>query len=361
MSRSVIATAADEKARGNECVVLAGQLCRGEDDMSYLASNHNVQVIPLRTLRREPSIWDIPTIWVIYRHFLRLGPDVIHTHTAKAGALGRIAAYVYCRAVPAFFLRGHKHCRIIHTFHGNVFRGYFGSLISELIILAERLLARLFTDEIIVLSSSQREEIMRYRIGNPGQYRVSPNKFEPDQFRFCRNKREKHRQRLRIESDEFVVAFVGRLVDVKNPQLFIEAAKLVLAKDELPKIRFLVIGDGPLRSELERLAGSALDHGITFLGHRQELGEFYSAVDLVCITSRNEGVPYVVLESIAAARPVIATDAGGVGPLLGNVASTLTHFEVREHGLLLNGRDTSMLVEAIRWLVESTNNKREAG
>src|SRR3982750_3811953 len=155
---------------GFETLLVAGVVPPGEDDMSYFASAMGVEPLYLREMSREISWKDFVTVWKLYRLFVRERPDLVHTHTAKAGTVGRLAGLLYRWARPALLVGRPRRCRFVHTYHGHIFHSYYGRLKTKLFVTIERLLARLGTDRIIVISEQQRREIHEeFRVGKQQQ------------------------------------------------------------------------------------------------------------------------------------------------------------------------------------------------
>jgi glycosyltransferase involved in cell wall biosynthesis len=290
---------------GFETLLVTGTVPPGEDDMSGFAAAHGVTPHVIPSMSRELSPRDVVTIWKLWRLMVRFRPDVVHTHTAKAGAAGRIAGLLY-RVVS----RGQ--CVFVHTFHGHVFHGYYSAWKTRMFLAIERFLARVNTDRIVVLSEQQLREIRdEFRIGRREQFVVVPLGIE-----LLARAEERHA--------ELVVGIVGRLTAIKNHELFLRVAARV------PEARFVVYGDGGERARLERLAAK-LDR-VVFAGTR-DVGEIYASLDILALTSRNEGTPLAIIEAMAAGRPVIATAVGGVVDLLGKVEQRMDGFDIRERGV----------------------------
>ena len=249
---------------------------------------------------------DAQSVLELYRLIKREQPTIVHTHTAKAGAVGRVAAFL--ARVPYVF----------HTFHGHVFYGYFGRFRTWLYIVLERLLARLST-AIIVISEKQKADIVeRFRITDGRSVRLIPLGLDWDELR-----REKDpiplRQRFHIPRDRYLIGIVGRIVPVKDHHLFVEIAER-LVQSNRRSFHFMVIGDGELRPEIEsEVRRRNLEAHFTFTGWVEMDSSCYENLDLVLITSKNEGTPVSAIEALAARVPVIARDVGGVRDLLGKV------------------------------------------
>ncbi len=266
---------------------------------------------------------DLRTLGQLVRLMRRNKPHIVHTHTAKAGFVGRLAARL--ARVPV----------IIHTFHGNVFQGYFSPAKTRLFIGIERYLAR-FTDRIIVLSEQQKQEIVDLGIGNSQQFNVIPLGLDLKPFLQAGELRGQLRRELGIAPDTPLIGIVARLVPIKAVNLFLAAASEILTR--YPQALFLIVGDGELRAELEQQAQHlALTDSVRFLGFRSDLPKIYADLDCVVLCSLNEGLPVAIIEALTSARPVVATDVGSVGNL---VTSGVT-------GLLVPPREASQLGQAI--------------
>jgi glycosyltransferase involved in cell wall biosynthesis len=231
-------------------------------------------------------------------HVLRdQSPSVVHTHLAKAGTLGRIAAW---RAkVPV----------VVHTFHGHVLRGYFPSLISRAFLEVERKLA-LRTDVLIAVSESVRDDLLSMGVGAPPKWRVIPVGVELDAFMGESPDAASARASLGLPRTGPLVGIVGRLAPIKDPVTFLAAAALI--RRTRPDVSFVIAGDGELRGSLEQRARRLLGDRVRFLGWVEDLPKLYAALDVVVLTSRNEGTPISLIEAGAARRPVVATAVGGV-------------------------------------------------
>jgi glycosyltransferase involved in cell wall biosynthesis len=231
-----------------------------------------------------------------------LRPHVVHTHTAKAGTLGRLAARV--ARVPV----------VVHTYHGHVFHGYFSPGRTRIFLAIERALAR-GTDCLLAVSETVRRELLELRVGTPDRFRVMPLGLDLDPFVRADAVRGQLRAELGLAPEVPVVAIVARLVPIKAHEVFLRAARLV--REAVPASRFLVVGDGERRVALEALAAElGLGDSVRFLGWRRDLDRIYADASVVALTSRNEGSPVSLIEAMAAACPVVATRVGGVPDLV---------------------------------------------
>jgi glycosyltransferase involved in cell wall biosynthesis len=298
-------------SRGFTTRLVHGSLGEGEGDMRYLLSP-SVNVEHLPRLGRELSPGDDYAVFRCVSAMVReFRPQIVHTHMAKAGAIGRAAAALYNRSVAPS-----DRARIVHTYHGHVLEGYFSPAKTALFVGVERLLAR-STDRIIAISPAIRDELLRdHRIGRAEQYRVVPLGFDLSALAAIDDRaRADARLRLGIDAGAHVVSTVGRLTAIKQHHLFLETARIVARSD--PSAVFLIAGDGELRTTLEDTARDfGLADRVRFLGWRRDLATIYGASDVFLLTSRNEGTPVALIESLAAGVPGVSTDVGGVRDVL---------------------------------------------
>jgi glycosyltransferase involved in cell wall biosynthesis len=293
--------------RGYETLLVHGRLGSAEGDMSYLLPP-GVRTRPLTALRREIApLSDARAVAALVRIMREWQPDVVHTHMAKAGSAGRVAAAI------ASALGGRKPAaRVVHTYHGHVLEGYFGPAKTRAFIAVERGLSHV-TDRIIAISPHIARELLEaYHIGRADQYRVVPLGFDLDPLaRIDDRSRRAARAARGIAPDAQVVATVGRLTAIKQHSLFLDVARLVAAAD--PSALFLIAGDGELRDALEQRArAGGLAERVRFLGWRRDLDVVYGATDVFLLTSANEGTPVALIESLAAGVAGVSTDVGGV-------------------------------------------------
>ena len=294
-------------ARGFTTKLVHGTLGEGEGDMRYLLpASVDVDCIP--TLHREITpASDINALVQVLTLIREFRPQIVHTHMAKAGGLGRLAARLHNRHVdPA------ARIKVVHTYHGHVLDGYFGAVATTAFLSIERLLAQT-TDRIVAISPAIRDELLHEQgIGTPDQYSVVPLGFDLARLAALDDTaRHAARAALGIAPAAHVVSTVGRLTPIKQHRLFLETARLVAGSD--PDAIFLIAGDGELRSALEQTARAlGLTDRVRFLGWRRDLEVVYGATDVFLLTSRNEGTPVALIESLAAAVPGVSTDVGGV-------------------------------------------------
>lgn len=337
-------------------ILIAGVVGDMEGDMTGEAQRNGVVPVIIPELGREIS-WrhDLAALWKLIRILRQVKPHLVHTHTAKAGFLGRLAAWV--AGVPVK----------VHTFHGHIFHGYFGPKRTKLFLRLERWMARM-TDRLVVVSESQREELaLTYKIADRSKFEVVPLGFDLRSFA------EPHprgllRAQLGIPGDAFVVGFVGRLVPIKNPGLLLDAVELLSQRvrqvsepeshaSAVP-VHLLFIGGGELESSLKvSVKERGLEKHVSFLGWRRDMAPIYTDLDLVVLTSKNEGTPVALIEAMASGKPYVATDVGGVrdlmgrekGPVSGALGGRFTRYE---NGILAPEGDVKTLASAVLWCLQ---------
>jgi glycosyltransferase involved in cell wall biosynthesis len=336
---------------GYETLLVAGVVPPGEDDMSYVAAASGVQPFTLPQMSREISVKDALTIWKLFRLMRSERPDIVHTHTAKAGTVGRLAGMMYSA------LSGKtRRCRFVHTYHGHVFHSYYGKFKTRLFLTIERFLARFATDRIIVISAQQRREINEvFRVGRREQFAVIPLGIDLSAYASWRERRPRLRTELNMTDDDTLIGIIGRLTEIKNHRLLLEAAAW-LKKSMGSRARFVIIGDGNLRPDLEAQAQSlGLENNVLFLGSRDDPEDFYPALDIVALTSLNEGTPLTLIEAMANARPVVATSVGGVIDLLGAPATQFDEapgYQICERGISVASGDAEGFARGLARLID---------
>jgi glycosyltransferase involved in cell wall biosynthesis len=289
-------------------VLVTGSIEPGEADMSYLLAEHGVERVLIPSLGRElRPLRDLSTAWKLLRVMLRERPDVVHTHKAKAGAIGRVCAVV--ARVPVR----------VHTFHGHVFHGYFGRAKTALFLGIERALARV-TSRLVAPSPRLVDELAgRYRIAPAERFSVVPLGFDLERFAHAEQHRGALRRRLGVGGDVKLVGIVGRMVPVKDHATFVAAAAVLAAQRD--DVQFVIVGGGELQAEVEaQVARHGLGARTHLLGWMQGLEEVYADLDVVALSSVNEGTPVTLIEAMAAGVPVAATAVGGVPDVLADGA-----------------------------------------
>jgi len=336
--------------RGYRTLLAHGLLGAGEGDMRYLlepAHPSSVEIVEVPALKRPVSpAEDLHAMNALRRLIDTFRPAIVHTHMAKAGALGRLAAIAWNRTRPPA-----ERARLVHTYHGHVLEGYFGGFTSRGFLAIERALARA-TDRIVAISPRIRDELLvQQRIGTADQYRVVPLGFDLEPFfAVDAGARAAARRRLGLAASADVVSTVGRLTAIKDQRLFLEVARRVAGRRA--DAVFLIAGDGELRPDLERLAQRlGIAPRVRFLGWQRDLPALYAATNVFLLTSRNEGTPVAIIESLASGTPAVATDVGGVRDVISDAA----------FGALAPLDDVEALSQRVVDWLENTERQRAGG
>jgi glycosyltransferase involved in cell wall biosynthesis len=316
-------------------VLVAGQIGPREGDMAYFARERGVEPVIIPELGREISpLTDLIALWALIRLIRKERPHIVHTHTAKAGFVGRLAAWL-C-GVPV----------IIHTFHGHTFHSYFGALTTQVFIWLERLMGSVST-VILTLSETLRNDLLTFRIAPPDKIRIAPLLLNLAEFTESNRFHATLSAELALPKDAQLIGIVGRLVPIKNHTLFLQAARRVVEK--APHARFVIVGDGERRVGLESFAEQqGLTNAVRFVGWRRDLVNIYASLDVLALTSNNEGTPVSLIEAMAAGVPVVSTRVGGVPDLLGN----------GERGTLVDAGDEEALANGIIDVLEHPDKSR---
>lgn len=339
---------------GYRSLLVAGSVPEGEEDMSYFADESGVKPLYIPEMSREISLKDAVTTWKLFRLLRRERPDIVHTHTAKAGTVGRVAGFFYRWLTPGVLVGRPRRCKFVHTYHGHVFHSYYGRGRTQAFLTIERLLARLVTDRILVVSEQQRVEINEtFRVGRANQFKVVRLGLELGAFDGFMTRRTRFRNELGIDDQTTLVGIVGRLTEIKNHELFLKSvARLKEVVPDLKLVRFVIIGDGSLRETLERRGRElGVQDVVIFAGGRRDPEYFYPALDICALTSRNEGTPLTLIEAMANARPVIATSVGGVVDLVGNVVED-GEYSICERGVAVRPDDVDAFAAGLERLIK---------
>jgi glycosyltransferase involved in cell wall biosynthesis len=266
----------------------------------------------------------------------RWRPRIVHTHLAKAGALGRLAAQ-----------RAHVPV-VVHTFHGHVLQEYFSTLKNSAFAAAERALAAR-TDALVAVAPWVRDELLAMGIGTEDTWHVVPVGVDLEPLLRSRVSAKTARTRLGLPLEGPIVGCVGRLVAIKDHETFFEAA--VRVAQAVPDATFVLAGDGELRERLQSLARALLGDRVKFLGWVDDLPTLYGAFDVVALTSRLEGTPVALIEASASGTPVVATNVGGVSDVVrdGNT------------GLLVPPRDPVAVAANVVTLLQDPEGARRMG
>jgi len=293
------------KDRGYDTTLVAGSLAVGEESMAGVAEHLGVPIETVPDLHREISpLHDLRAVYHVARLIRELRPQILHTHTAKAGTIGRLAAVLAGDAAPPI---------VVHTFHGHVLRGYFGPLRSNLFRLLEHWLATRTTalvavspevrDDLVALGVAPAEKFTVVRLGIELQERVGSLDGNAQGLEM--------RRVLGIAPDRFVVGWIGRMTGVKRTDDVLLAVRRL--RDRGVDAVLCMVGDGPDRETVERRARQlGIVRNSLFLGYQDEVAPYYAVFDALILPSANEGTPVSAIEALAGGRPVVATEVGGV-------------------------------------------------
>ncbi|OYW18397.1 MAG: hypothetical protein B7Z54_06150 [Sphingobacteriales bacterium 12-47-4] len=299
-----------------ETLLVTGDKDDHEQDADELATHHGITPLCVTEMKRAISFNDD---WKAYQKLKKIirefKPDIVHTHAAKSGALGRLAA---------------RNCQvpvIVHTFHGHVFHSYFNPLKTNFFIRAERYLAR-FTDGIVAISEKQRHELVdEFKIAPANKFHIIPLGLDLDPFVVDQDlKRRKFRDEFQLAEDTVAIGIIGRLVPIKNHGLFIKALKKVLTRSSKP-VKAFIIGDGESREPIMTMAREAgipfvapgeknPEAPLVFTSWRMDVDVVCAGLDIICLTSLNEGTPVSLIEAQAAGRPIVSTRVGGIADVV---------------------------------------------
>lgn len=323
-----------------ETMLIGGLPEEGESDSLYILNKYGVEPVLIDELVRNPDLSSDRKAYKRIKEIIsEFNPHIVHTHASKAGALGRRAA-ISCK-VPV----------VVHTFHGHVFHSYFGAAKTLLFKGIERRLAKK-SNAIIAISDKQREELVhKHKISKPEKTKVVNLGFDLDPFNEKRQRlRETKRRELGL-SDEVAIALIGRFVPIKNHEMFFDVVEEILAKTN-KKVKFFVVGDGTEREYIEERAekiNRTNAETVVLTSWIKDIGSFNAAMDIVCMTSLNEGTPVSLIEAQAANIPVISTDVGGVRDVVID----------GETGFIVPSKDVSAFSEKLLKLIEDEKKRLE--
>ncbi|MCK5214803.1 MAG: glycosyltransferase family 4 protein [Candidatus Omnitrophica bacterium] len=300
--------------------------------------NLNTKVFSIYQLQRNINPFkDLIALIRLYRCFRREKFDIVHTHTAKAGALGRIAARL--AGVP----------KVVHTSHGHNFYGYFGPIGSKIIIFVEKILTAM-TDKITALTELERRDFITYKVSPQKKIMVFNSGVEFEKLRNIEIDPVNVRASLSVDEDEILISMIGRLEEVKGPEHLIEAAQIVLKKNA--KVRFLFVGDGALRQSLEtRCNQMGINDKVIFTGWRADVPQILSVIDILVLPSINEAVGRILLEAGALGIPVVATYVGGVPEIIKD----------HETGILVPPESPDEIADAVMTLINDPQQRKRMG
>lgn len=320
-------------------LLVHGSLAPGEASLTGIAEEEGATMRFLPEMRQAiHPLHDSRALAKLIRVVRAFRPDIVHTHTAKAGFLGRQAALAL-RPRPL----------IVHTYHGHVLEGYFGPAKTRLYLELERAMARV-SDRLIGVSQATVDDLVRLGVAPREKFRVLPLGLDLDRFAEPGPaSRGEARRGLGLGENEVLLAFVGRFAPIKRLDLLLEAFARARASE--PRLRLAMVGDGDERAGLERRAGElGIGVDVRFLGYRRDLRPVFAAADLAVLSSDNEGTPVSLIEAAAAGLPAVATDVGGVNEVVSE-----------DTGLLVPPNDPQALAEAIGTMATDPTRRQEAG
>jgi len=333
-----------------ETLLIGGDREENEASSSHILADLGIQPVIVPEMQREISLGvDMAAYRAIEKIIDDFKPDIVHTHASKPGAIGRLAAHN--RKVPV----------IVHTFHGHYFHSYFNRMKTNFFKQIERSLAKR-TSKIIAISDIQKHELsIEHKIAPPEKFEVIPLGFDLDRFRTdTDSKRADFRNEFNVKDDEIAVGIIGRLVDVKDHKYFLRLVKHVL-DSTTKKVRFFIIGDGEMRQDLEAFCGEISiqfnafpDYKpegapLTFCSWRNDIDKINAGLDIVILTSKNEGTPVSLIEAQASGTPVVSTNVGGVENVVNHGVT----------GLLAGFEDEPKMAENLMSLIESDQLRNE--
>ena len=294
-----------------ETLLVSGMKDDAEESSEFIVKNLDLHPVYMPEMYRELNPFrDYKSYYKIRKLIEEFKPDIVHTHAAKAGAVGRLAA-------------SHSGVKvIIHTFHGHVFHSYFGAVKTRMFLEIERYLAKR-TTKIVTLSQIQKQELSEtYKVAPAEKFEIIPlgfdlRKFEEGQI----EKRKKFRTEYNLDEEEIAIGIVGRLVPIKNHELFLKALKIV-SETTTKKVRAFIIGDGEERTKIESLAQSLglkfnnqnlrEKNVLTFTSWIKDIDVSNAGMDIIALTSNNEGTPVSLIEAQASGKPIVSTNVGGI-------------------------------------------------
>jgi len=324
-----------------ETLLVVGEKEHHEQNVDFLAEGMGITPVFIPDMGRSIDPFkDYKAYKKVQKIIKDFKPDIVHTHAAKPGAVGRLAASSL--NVPA----------IIHTYHGHVFHSYFGKLKTNFIINTERYLATR-SHALIAISDQQKNELTNdFHIAHENKFKVVPLGFELKKFwENQEEKRKKFRNEFNLEDDAIAIGIIGRLVPVKNHNLFLEGINYLLHKTS-KKIKAFIIGDGETRQALERRAGQLnisfsnnhnTNASLIFTSWRNDIDVINAGLDVIALTSLNEGTPVSLIEAQAAGKPIVSTRVGGISDIVLE----------NETALLSNVNDTGAFQRNLLQLVEN--------
>lgn len=297
-----------------ETLLVGGMHDETEKSSDFILKNLNLSPIIIPEMKREINLkQDIIAYKKIKQLINEFKPDIVHTHASKAGALGRLAA-------SNLKVKG-----IVHTFHGHVFHSYFGKMKTSFYKTIERKLAKKSTNIIAISELQKKELVENYKICSADKVTVIPLGFDLERFNLdSENKRNIFRNKWNVEDDEIAIGIIGRIVPVKDHEFFIDVIEQVISRTK-KRLRFFIIGDGENKQKLinhivkKNLSFTCEKNKkalITFTSWVTEVDVAISGLDIVCLTSKNEGTPVSLIEAQSGYKPIVSTRVGGINDVV---------------------------------------------
>ena len=285
-----------------ETLLISGMKDESEESSEFILRKLGIDPVYIPEMKRDIDPKNDRIAYNKIKQVIKnFKPEIVHTHASKAGTIGRIAA-IKC-GVPV----------IVHTFHGHVFHSYFNPFTSRIFMEIEKYLARR-SSAIVAISEIQKQELVHeFKIASEDKVKVIPLGFDLSRFR---ENQEKNRKNFRDKynlTDEVAIGIVGRLVPIKNHDMFLSALKIV-KREAQKKFKAFIIGDGQNRTHLEKLVEEfGLQNDVIFTSWIKNIEKPMAGLDIIALTSLNEGTPVSLIEAQAADKPVVSTDVGGIG------------------------------------------------
>jgi len=317
---------------------MADDETRAVEEMVREAEREGIRIITVPGLvRRIHLFYDLKAFFALIKILRYEHPDIVHTHTSKAGIMGRWAAFL--TGIPV----------IIHTPHGHVFWGYFGRCKTLFYIILEKLTACI-TDKIIALTEQEKKDHLHFLIASEDKFSVVHSGINLDRFSNLSVDPAVMKRELEIPEGNLVVGTAGRLTPVKGQRYLIEAARKIV--DVKPDTTFVFLGDGELLNELKNMAFRlGIRENVKFLGWRPDVAEVMSTFDIFVLPSLNEGMGRVLVEAMAMGKPIVASDVGGIADLVVD----------GKNGFLVPAADVEIMVVRINDLLESAEKRKKMG
>lgn len=331
--------------------LIAGSLSPNEGDMSYLISLGHSRVFTISELQRElHPIKDFFALIKLLKIIKQYNPHIVHSHLSKAGTISRIAVFLCNR------FRRNK-IKTVHTFHGHVLDAYFNNIKTRIFQIIEWLLGTV-SDRIIAISDTQKWELSKkFKVADPSKISLINLGFDLNPFVQAHKLKGKLRRKLGVSDDTLLIGLIGRMAPIKNHKMFLDAANYYLEKSKDKNVKFIIVGDGELRQSLElySLEIGLKDH-IIFYGWEKNIPMIYADLDILALTSLNEGTPVSIIEAMAASVPVVTTGVGGIKDLLGRIEPDQhpdVGFKICERGILCPKDDAIVFSTAIKYIIDN--------